>query len=1008
MKMKWSASQSDAITSSGCNILVSAGAGSGKTAVLTERIFQLVKAKTPLSKFLILTFTKLAALEMKNRIRNKLLNDPDFKDSAPEIENAHIETFDSFNQFLVKKYSYRLGLSKDISVIDNSILTIEKNKILDDILEQYAKKKDSRIIAMIEQYCLKDIKEIKAMIFQFETFISKQIDKESFLKYISTRPFEDSFIEEYYNYMYEEQIENIKKAQDIMKDALDVAFVEKVDEIINIYLSCKDYSSLKEARLKNKAPNNSSKCTVTKDLYSKARPLIVGKDYGDIEENKQYIRSCKPYFDFVVEAGELLQNRINDFKKEKNTFSFDDISLLTLKLLKMKDIQDEMKESFAYILVDEYQDTSDIQEEVLKLLGKNNIYMVGDVKQSIYGFRDANCLNFQEKFDSYQENNGGKLIRLNDNFRSRKEIVDFINEFYGLLMNKENNIIEYNKGHHFNYGNHNYDGFQDNKESYRTKIFKYPYSTDSEASLKEIILILQDIIEKMNNKYQVTDKDGTVRDCTFSDFAILINQATDFVDYKKVFSTFHVPLKIVRKIDIKTNQILLVLLNLLKLFSFTEKNVFDEQYVHSYMSIARSFLIGLTDKELHDIVTKSSFTSSKIGLIISNLVKQYKDSSCQQIFEALLKDFDFYHAIIKLDNFIENSHIVETLLSKVKDMDSISYSLDDVINYFECINEFDLELEIDNSDVFDNTVSLMTIHASKGLEFPFVYIAGLYRSLYGKTDKSKLRISKEFGLLFTRPSPSIYQMIEDNTNRREKYEEAIRLLYVAMTRPKERLIILVGEKETKNSSNSTLGQSVFSYFLKKYPVYDKYGIYIDVDTEDLELFLDTPKGNIDNTPLTHFKFDRVSVEPHEITQKRASKSLEEDSNIDVLNFGTLLHSYFELVDFETKDLSFIENEKEKNIIKKVLSLKLFQDIKNDQVHHEFVFYDKENEISGIIDLLVIKEDRIDIIDFKLKNIDDEKYLEQLNVYKTYISKISNKPIHLYLVSIIEGTYKNVD
>ena len=178
---RWSTNQTKAIFTVDSNVLLSAGAGSGKTAVLTERIYQLVKNGADLSRFLVLTFTNAASAEMKNRIGKRIQEDKSLGDMSSKIATAHIETFDAFALFLVKKYAFRLGVSPMIKIIDNNILAIKRNKIRDDIITYLYNEKDSDFLDLISRYCVKDDRSIREYIKQLCLKAEIQIDRQEYL-----------------------------------------------------------------------------------------------------------------------------------------------------------------------------------------------------------------------------------------------------------------------------------------------------------------------------------------------------------------------------------------------------------------------------------------------------------------------------------------------------------------------------------------------------------------------------------------------------------------------------------------------------------------------------------------------------------------------------------------------------------------------------------------------------------------------------------------------------------
>ncbi|MFA6852520.1 MAG: UvrD-helicase domain-containing protein, partial [Bacilli bacterium] len=211
MAFKWSKNQLEAIRTIGSNVLVSAGAGSGKTAVLTERIFQIIKSGHSLSRFLVLTFTNAAAGEMKTRLRDKLLADSQTNNLATEIEAAHIETFDAFSLYLVKKYCSRLCISSDINIMEPSLLKIQKLKIIDQVFNEYYESRNPLFVEMINAFCLKSDQSLKSFLEQIINLSNLKINKSAFFRYLMEDCYDTNRINSYIDNYYLQEVENFRQ-----------------------------------------------------------------------------------------------------------------------------------------------------------------------------------------------------------------------------------------------------------------------------------------------------------------------------------------------------------------------------------------------------------------------------------------------------------------------------------------------------------------------------------------------------------------------------------------------------------------------------------------------------------------------------------------------------------------------------------------------------------------------------------------------------------------------------
>ncbi len=1010
---KFSPNQRLAITYTDSNALVSAGAGSGKTAVLTQRIYELVKNGADLSRFLVLTFTNAASAEMKTRIREKLVEDPSTRHLASRIETSHIETFDAFALFLVKKYSFRLGLSPNIKIIDNTLLSIQRNKIRDDFITYLYNNKDSDFLDLISTYCVKNDSQIRKYIIDLCHHVELVNNRDQYIDSFIEKFYDENrligFIDDKYNLMVKAIKDAIEQAE-LLEDEEDATKI--IDSLNALLEKGTDYDSLVTAYSEFKFPTKGKKQTDDADFRSSLKETfaksMASKDTYGLKEDiiNQYL-STKKHVKTLLGIVKEIEHRLDAFKKEKESYSFGDIASFALKILDIEDIREDMSSFFQYILVDEYQDTSLIQELVINKLAKNNVCMVGDVKQSIYRFRFADCTIFQEKYDSYILNKGGKLIDLNTSYRSRHEVVDVVNEIFEVLMNKKYNPINYKDGHYFEYGFKDYDSFIDSKEDYNLKVYRYPIIKGKSACDQESEIMAVDIINKINNKYQVYDtKLNGLRDCSFKDFAIIIDRGKWFDDIKSKFSQYGIPVRVFYDEPVKDSSTAYVLKNLLILLNAClENNYDDDKVTHAYISIARSFLMEQKDQEIYDTISKKEIPNSLIIQKINSIKEQVRYAPLANMLKALVEEFDIYRNAIKLTHFAANTNKIELFINLASSMDELGYTIDDLIQYFEDLKTFDLDIPYVDTDVSEDAVTLITIHRSKGLEYPIIYLPGL-TSNFNNSNATSFLINHKYGAVLPITGNNNYSSLFNHLIKLEEnkanYEERLRLLYVAITRARERVIMLYGMKENGdgriiNPSTCSSYRSIVHYLGLEY----KYGVDFNLSYQALI----KEDKEIDKKTV---EMKEVNVAATEIMSKRASKTLDESVNKELLEFGSEIHYLLEITDFETKDLSHITKPFMKRYINNVLSAKVFENVKNNEVLHEFPFFDEQNGVNGVIDCLIKKEDEVDIVDFKLKHLDDEKYVLQLHTYYDYIKQITDLPIKMYLISAITGEVKEIE
>ena len=1012
--MNWSPAQLKAIEETGQNILVSAGAGSGKTAVLTERIYRLVKKGHDISKFLVLTFTNAAAAEMKNRVREKIAKDIEIAHLASQVENAHIQTFDGFALFLVKKYAYKLGISKDINIANQSILLIKKQKIIEEIFKEYYAKNDETFNRLILTFSYKNDDDVKSLITKLSFLAEKELNKYQFLYDFLDNFYSDEKVEEMLDKKYKNNKEYLLKTLDLFDAHLDnTVDLDNLHAAIEPIIEANNYASQRSLLANLKFPQIPRGCSdsvkaVRKAIKNYFNDHVTG-DFGEKIDILQHYSEIKPLIALMVNITIRVEEEIDAFNKEHNTYDFSDIANMANTLLhEHEDVKEEMKSTFDFIMVDEYQDTSAIQEDVVKALSENNAYMVGDVKQSIYRFRNANCTIFQNKYNAYKKGLGGLEIDLNTSFRSRKEIVDAVNDIFSSCMRKEFNEIDYSNGHYFGFGNISYNQTIDpNDSDYKLKIYTYEGDRASEKQLKEAQLIADDIVYRMNHHSQVVLDLGKnlTRDVTFKDFAIIISNTSHFDIVKEALASKNIPVKILHDESIKDNEVTMVVKNLVKLYYFTEINDFNNEFKHAFTSVARSFLVGMKDQEIYDVFKNNDFKETEIIKKISSLIQDKNNHNSYQILNSLYKAFEIYDKVINIGYFAANTHKGENFLLLAKSLDELGYTFKEFVDYFDDLATYELEEKYNDNDVSDDAVNVLTIHTSKGLEYPICYFPYLFNNFNRQDSKGQYLLSNGYGIIFDKYPGFAFNSLAANLLKKEyndeDFMEKLRLFYVAITRAKERAILFLDKSENYAPPFDIKDAASFKDILCYLECSQKY--MQDYVMHNEELIVKQKELS-----LKEIKLKKINVEPILYKEKQASKVADLDVDRELLKFGSDLHYLLEVTDFKNKDISFIKDKRMQKYVLNVITCQLFNNLENAKIYHEYKFYDEINGTKGIIDLLIVYPDHIDIIDFKMKNLSDDKYLDQLHIYRDYIKTISHLKINLYLLAALTGEVKSID
>ena len=1026
---KWTQEQMKAIEKDGSNIIVSAGAGSGKTAVLTERVIKKLNEGIKINELLILTFTNAAAGEMKERIRKKILEHPSILDNLNYLDSAYITTFDSFTLSLVKKYNYILNVSSNLSIIDSGIISIKKEEILDRVFDELYEENNSLFINLLNVFTIKNDNNLKSSILKIINSMELISDKENYLNnyidnYLSIQK-QQEYINEYLNLIYEE-INIIETNLIYISETEFNDYYESMVNVLDKLIKSRSYDEIKinMPSFLPRRPRDSIELLPYKENIDNAlKSLKEYLRFDSINEIEEIFSSIIEYVRIIIEIIKRFNKKLDKYKIEHDLYEFTDIELMAIKLLKDNDyIREEMKYYYKEICVDEYQDTNDLQEEFINLIENNNVYMVGDIKQSIYGFRNANPSIFKEKYDKYSNNFGGIKIDLLKNFRSREEVLKGINEIFSCIMDNEVGGADYKSTHQMIFGNTLYTENKDNNQNYDLEIYNYNY--DNKLFSKEEIeafIIGRDILKKINDGYTVIDKNTfKLRTSKYEDYCIIMDRGTSFPIYKKIFEYLGIPLTIYEDKKLTSEIDIMLINNILGLILKIKNNLKDKEFKYYFMSIARSFLFEYDDNKIFTIIKDNLYEKSDIYGICNNIVNSINLLNNYEVIERIINDFNFYENSIKVGNIDDTIIRINNLLDIAKNLSNIGYTIEEYKDYISKM--IDSKNEIVYKEVFTNTnsVKIINIHKSKGLEFPICYFSGFHKEFNTMDIKERFTYDNRYGIItpyFDEGIGStILKDLLKNKYTLDNISERIRLLYVALTRAKEKMIIVTSLNEERNYTSKVVDINI----RKKYNSFlsiinsisgnlNKYIININLDNIGItkDYMFNNEKNKIDdNTNTDIITYKEINIDNEIIKNKHASKiinKLIDKNEYEKLEYGTYVHKLFEMEDFLNSDNILI-----KNLVNK------FKIKKNSLIYkeHEFIYEKEGISYHGIIDLILIDNDVIKLIDYKLKNISDEKYKEQLKVYYDYIdivlNKYNDKKIEVYLYSIIDNNCEIIE
>ena len=876
--MKWTEEQAQAINEKGSNILVAAAAGSGKTAVLVERIIKkVVEEGIDIDRLLVVTFTNSAASEMKERvldaIYNKLDENPNDEKLLRQItllNKASICTIDSFCLDVVRNNFYELeDLAPNFRIADTTEIELLKQEIIEDIFEKKYEEEDKDFSKLIHTYTsYRDDTPLKDLILKIYNYIQSNPFPEKWLnekvemfnieeldKDFSTTPWGSVLLKE----IEEELVDGISFLQTAAKMLSFNTELEKFFQTIrnDIYML---------TNLKDNLNNWDKAYEINKNfkfvIWPRNKVDSLEKDEAksirdSVKENLKILDNIlvcdsktanKDIFDMysillkleniILEFGKEFSKR----KREKNIVDFQDIEHFALEILIKEesgevvpsDIAKKYQEKYKEIAIDEYQDSNLVQEYILKSVScGNNIFMVGDVKQSIYKFRQAMPELFISKYKTYKNktektDEDDLKIQLFKNFRSRENVLYFTNLIFQDIMSDDLGDIEYNEDEYLNLG----ADYKEAKQDLNTEIDIIDLSDeDIELELEnneeekqeeedrienvelEARFVANKIKELIDSKFQIWDrKKEEYRDITYKDIVILLRSTSSTAPvYEQELLNLEIPVfsdssqEYLDSIEIQT------IMSLLKIIDNPMQDI-------PLVSVLRSYIGKFTDNELVKMRLTDSYDNfytcmqkaiidvddklkEKIQNFFDNLDKWRKEEEYLALDELIWKiysDTGYYNYVGLMPNGDLRQANLKMLFQKAKDYESSNFK-----GLYNFINFID-KLKISSGDMGsakligenDDVVRIMSIHKSKGLEFPVVFLSSTGKQFNLNDLKEDVLLHQEMGIGAKYIDydkqvkyDTLSKLAIKNKILLETLSEEMRILYVALTRAKEKLFI---------------------------------------------------------------------------------------------------------------------------------------------------------------------------------------------------------------------------
>lgn len=960
--MNWTNEQKQAIEETNANILVAAAAGSGKTAVLVERIIhKVVQEKIDIDKILVVTFTNAAASEMRERILDaiyqKIEEEPENTQLQKQItllNRASICTIHSFCLDVIRNHFYEINTSANFRVADTAEIELLKNDVLEDLFEQKYLENEAGFLNLIDTYTsYKGDEPLKELVL-------------GIYKYIQSNPFPEKWINEKIEMFHLQEEQDFGQTiwgqiilEETKKNIQDgILKLKQAKKQASKFYELEKYSMTLQSDI-NELEDSLNKMDTWEEAYQKIGQInwvkwpidkkVTLDLKNELKEIRDKVKKQISNHNIIYSSQEANQDMImmypilvelknltltfaemfSNKKREKNIIDFNDIEHLALKILiqeengkiEQTEIAKKYQEKFAEIAIDEYQDSNLVQEYILNSIARgNNMFMVGDVKQSIYKFRQARPELFLEKYANYQlkedkTKEQGLKIQLFKNFRSKPNIIEITNLVFKDIMSKKLGDIEYEEKEYLNYGA-NYPEIEGNKQETIAQLHIIDLKekedrNDLEENTKEeeqeveriedavleAKFVANKIKELIDTHYQVYDrKKEKYRDITYKDICVLLRATSVMAPiYEKEITELDLPVfsdtstQYLEAMEVQT------ILSLLKIIDNPLQDI-------PLVTVLRSNIAGFNDNELIQIRLADNTSSfyeamqkarlvvekplrEKIERFLTQLQKWAEQEEYLALDELIWKiymDTGFYHYVSLLTNGNLRQANLKMLFERAKQYEKASFKgLFNFIQFMDRIKTSSGDLGAakligENEDV----IRIMSIHKSKGLEFPIVFLSGTGKKFNMQDLNQPIILHEELGFgpkLIDSKKRIEYSTLAKEAIRmqtkRETISEEMRILYVALTRAKEKLIITGLSKDIEKALKEKRQMlEIYEEELKETPkiasnLLEKYISYLDW----MELIYLKHKDTIENHTLKMYIHDKDEILKNKKTEEKETQ-----------------------------------------------------------------------------------------------------------------------------------------
>ncbi len=907
---KWTAEQQAAIDARDCNLLVAAAAGSGKTAVLVERILQLIiKDGVDLDRLLVVTFTNAAAGEMRERIGSALVKAIDdisegsgqgnennesknsdinvSKDSEIDGEHlrrqlnlltkASISTLHSFCIRVIRKYFHVIDLDPGFRIGDETECSLLKLEVIEDLFESEYEKASDDFLGLVERFSdNRQDAALQELVLRLYSFIQSKPFPQEWLEervqdfakdihqledspwaqaLLSTIEMETQGIID----MLQEALslcqrpygpipyqENLLDDLQQMNDILISAAKKNLQACSNVYQQTK-FSKLKSCRKGEVDENLKDRAKDLRDQAKKALSNLGGWVLSKgLEQSVSQLNELYPYMQCLCDLVLEFDRQFGVKKQEKGIIDFNDLEHFALDILQHDQVAEELQDSYDYIFIDEYQDSNLVQDTILSYVRKkDNMFMVGDVKQSIYRFRLADPTIFLEKYDSYKNGDEqvDRRIDLNKNFRSRPYILDGVNYLFEHLMSTQFGELEYDDKAAL------YPGLTDDYpiENQNIELHLVEKVVDEDEELDPDIEDLSDVeveatiaadrIQKLIGTEIYDAKKEEYRKLDYSDIVVLLRSTKMQAPvYQEVFTAKGIPVYADSNTGYFEAQEVKTIVALLKVIDNKLQDI-------PLLTVMRSPIGGFNADDMilirtkgkskafyqavDEYMTKQEDELAKRLHLFFNKIEGWQKAArylpMEDFIWKLYRESCYYAYVSVMPGGTQRQANLRLLLERARQFQQTSIrGLFQFIRFIDSLQSSSGDMGVAKTlGENENVLRIMSIHKSKGLEFPVVVLSGLGKQFNLTDTNASILFHKDLGLGPKYVNPDTRQTCDTIAKtsmkqviRLESLSEEMRVFYVALTRAKDRLI-LIGSARDLQKTAGRWAKPISPYSLSK-------------------------------------------------------------------------------------------------------------------------------------------------------------------------------------------------